>query len=142
MRLLGSRIYVINSTDLIPAVQRQVRILDFAAVEARAAVNVMGATTAGKTILNMNRNGVGEHSYAIEFDKAIHPAVTPGADLDAMNRLAAQKVSEFLDTLAGETPEVMKLFDWVQNSIGWATSEAVYGPSNPFKDSQLLAAFW
>lgn len=102
----------------------------------------MGATPAGQKILKMNRNGVGEHSYAIEFDKAIHPAVTPGANLDAMNRLSVQKVSDFLNTLASETPKTMKLFEWVRKNIAWATSEAVYGPKNPFRDSEILAAFW
>ncbi len=102
----------------------------------------MGATPAGKEILHMNRNGVGEFSYAIEFDKAIHHAVTPGANLDAMNRVAVQKVSEFLDTLASNSPTTLKMYDWVRRNIAWATTEAVYGPKNPFRDSEILAAFW
>lgn len=105
-------------------------------------MNVMGATPAGKEILKMNRNGVGEYSYLIEFDKAIHPAVTPGASLDTMNRLSIQKVSEFLDALASNAPTTMNLFEWVQKSIAWATSEAVYGPRNPFRDPKILSAFW
>lgn len=114
MRLPGSRIYVINSTSLIPAVQCQVRVLDFAAIEARAAMNVLGATPAGKETLKKNRNGLGDYSYVIEFDKVIHPAVTPGASLDTMKRLAIQKISEFLDTLASNAPTTMNLFEWVQ----------------------------
>lgn len=131
-----------NSTNLIPAVERQARVLDFAPIESRAAMYVMGATPAGRKILKMNRNGVGEYSYAIEFDKSIHPAVTPGAKLDAMNRLSVQKISEILDTLASETPNTIKLFEWVRKNIASATSEAVYGPMNPFRDPEILAAFW
>ncbi|KAF2142289.1 uncharacterized protein K452DRAFT_248906 [Aplosporella prunicola CBS 121167] len=142
LRLPGSRIYVVNSTSLIPVVQRQARILDFAPIEARAAINVMGATPEGRKILKMDRNGVGEHSYAIEFDKAIHPAVTPGTNLDAMNRRSVQKVSEFLDTLASQTPTTMMLYKWVQKEIAWATTEAVFGPKNPFQDPDVLDAFW
>lgn len=102
----------------------------------------MGATAAGRELLRMNRNGVGEHNYAIEFDKAIHPAVTLGANLDAMNKVAVQIVSEFLDTLASEAPKIVRLFDWVRKNIAGATSEAVYGPWNLFRDPKILAAFW
>ena len=102
----------------------------------------MGATPAGQKILKMNRNGVGEHSYAIEFGKSIHPAVTPGAKLDAMNRLSVQKVSDILNTLASETPKTIKLFEWVRKNIASATSDAVYGPRNPFRDPEILDAFW
>lgn len=142
LRLPGSRIYVINSINLIPAVERQVRVLDFAPIESRAAIYVMGATPAGQKILKMNRNGVGEHSYAIEFGKSIHPTVTSGAKLDSMNRLAIQKVSEILDTLAWETPKTMKLFEWVRKNIASTTSDAVYDLRNPFRDPEILAAFW
>jgi hypothetical protein len=124
-----TRIVVINSTYLIPAVQRQVRVLDFAPIESRAVVNL---TPAGREILNMSHNGVGESSHAIEFGQAIYPTTTPDANLDAVNRLSVQKVSVFLDTLTSKKPQTVKLFDWVRQNIAWATSEAVCGFRNPF----------
>jgi hypothetical protein len=141
LRLPGSRIYIVNSTDLIPAVERQARVLDFAPIEARAAINVMGATPAGKEILNQEREGVGKHAYAIEFDKAIHPALTPGPNLDVMNRIAVLKVAEFLENLASHKSQTLKLYKWVRENISWATTEAVYGPQNPFRNSEILDAF-
>jgi hypothetical protein len=132
LRLPRTRISVIISTYLIPAVQRQVRVLDFAPIESRSVVNLMGATPAGREILKTSRNGVGESSHAIDFGQAIYPATTPGANLDAVNRLSVQKVSEFLDTLTSKKPQTVKLFDWVRQNIAWATSEAVYGVRNLF----------
>jgi len=82
------RLYIINSTELIPIVQRHFRILDFAPLEAKAAMNVMGASPEGRKILVREVEGVGEFGYPILFDKAIHPAVTPGPKLDAMNKLS------------------------------------------------------
>ncbi|KAF2789461.1 cytochrome P450 [Melanomma pulvis-pyrius CBS 109.77] len=70
--------------------QRHYRILDFAPIKAKIAINVMGA------------NGVEDFSYVILFDKAIHSAVAPGPKLDAMNRLSVQKVAEVLDILASK----------------------------------------
>ena len=101
----------------------------------------MGVTPASKKILNQEREGVGKHAYAIEFDRAIHSGVTPGVYLDAMNRLSVQKVSEFLATLASYQFQTLKLFEWVRVNITWATTEAVYGPKNPFRDSTILPAF-
>ncbi|KAJ4296488.1 hypothetical protein N0V90_006533 [Kalmusia sp. IMI 367209] len=126
---------------LIPLVQRQTRILDFAPVQTIAAINVMGVTPAGREILNIEKEGVGKHAYAIETDMAIHAAVTPGVHLDAMNRLSVQKICEYLNALASETPKDLRLYNWVSKQISWATTDAVYGPRNPFKDPEVLEAF-
>lgn len=80
-------------------------------------MNVMETTPAGKEILKMNRNSVGEHSYVIEFDKAIHPAVTSDTNLDVMNKLLVQKISKCLDNLASRIPKTVKLFEWVRMNI-------------------------
>lgn len=136
------RVYVINSTDLIPIAQKQIRILDFAPMEAIVAINVMGSSPSGKKILVRNRDGIEDFSYAIKFDEAIHPAVTPGVKLDALNRLAAQKVAEVLETLATQAPRTLKLFEWVKKEITLAITQAVYGPKNPFNDSNIQNAYW
>lgn len=135
------RLYIINSTELIPMVQRHPRILDFAPLEAKAAMNVMGASPEGKEILIRKVDGVGEYSYPILFDKAIHPAVTPGTKLDAMNRLSVQMVTESVDALASQAPNTFKLFEWVKREITRATTEAVYGPMNPFRDVKIREAY-
>jgi hypothetical protein len=136
------RLYIINSTELIPIAQRHYRILDFAPMEAKVAINVMGASPDGKKVLVKNVDGVEDFSYAILFDKAIHPAVTPGPKLDAMNRLSVQKVAEALDTLASQAPTTLRLFEWVKKEITFATTEAVYGPKNPFADAKIQEAYW
>ncbi|KAF2267292.1 cytochrome P450 [Lojkania enalia] len=131
------RLYIVNSTDLIPIIQRQPRVLDFAPMEAKVAVNVMGSGPEGKEILAMDRDGLGPFSYPIAFDKAIHPAVSPGPKLDAMNRHAVQKVSSAIEEIASQAPKTLKLFEWVKREITLATSEAVYGPKNPFASQDL-----
>jgi hypothetical protein len=101
----------------------------------------MGATSAGKEVLNVEREGVGKHAYAIEFAKAIHGAVTPRVHLDTMNRISVQKVCRFLDVLGSKTLQDLKLYDWVHKQIARATTDAVYGSENPFKDPEVLEAF-
>ncbi len=81
-------------------------ILDFALIEVRAAVNVMGATPAGKEMLNMNRGGVDEYSYAIKFGKLIHPTITSGASLDAMDVVSIKNISVSLVDPASTAPKI------------------------------------
>jgi len=130
------RLYVINSTELIPVVQRHFRILDFAPLEAKSAINVMGASELGKEIVLKN-----DFAYPILFHKAIHPAVTPGPLLDSMNREVVQKVTETMETLASQAPRTLKLFEWVKTEIARATTEAAYGPQNPFRDAKVQMAY-
>lgn len=121
--------------------QRQVRILDFAPLEASVATNVMGASPEARKILVREMEGVGKFAYPILFSKAIHPAVTPGPKLDAMNRVSIHTVAERVEILASQTPVTLKLFEWVQKEITHATTEAVYGPKNPFREARLREAY-
>jgi len=136
------RIYVINAADLIPAVQRHYRILDFAPLAARSAINVMGASPAGKKILIRNSNGKDDFSYAILFTKAIHPAVSPGAALDAMSLAAVKNVVTVVDRLACQAPRRIKLYAWMEKEITRVTTDAVYGTENPFRDEKIHEAYW
>lgn len=136
------RLYIINATELIPVAQKHYRILDFAPVEAKVAVNVMGASSAGKKILVRNVNGVKDYSYAILFDKAIHPAVSPGPGLHAMNAKSVRGVMRIVDQLATQTPRSLMLMDFMRKEIAEVTTEAVYGPQNPFADPKIQQAYW
>ncbi|KAH7081885.1 cytochrome P450 [Paraphoma chrysanthemicola] len=111
------RLYIINATELIPLAQKHYRILDFAPVEAKVAINVMGASPAGKKILVKNVNGIEDFSYAILFDKAIHPAVSPGPGLHDMNRKSVENVLRLVDILAQQAPRKLKLFQTFESEI-------------------------
>jgi hypothetical protein len=136
------RLYIINATELIPIAQKYYRILDFAPMEAKVAINVMGASPAGKKILVKNINGVEDYSYPILFDKAIHPSVSPGPGLHAMNAKSVQNVSRIVTQLATQAPKKLKLMEFVRKNITEATTDAVYGPKNPFADPKIQQAYW
>ncbi|KUJ19323.1 cytochrome P450 oxidoreductase, partial [Mollisia scopiformis] len=145
LRMPGTRIYVVNSTTLITAVQRQPTILAFPPIETKAAINVMGASEAGKEMLLQNTDpneGNLDKSYEAAYSKAIHPVMSLGADLDSMSRAAIKSIADSLNGLARNTPQVLELFDWVRHEVSSSTAESVYGPMNPFRDSAIEAAFW
>ncbi|KAF2449065.1 cytochrome P450 [Karstenula rhodostoma CBS 690.94] len=57
IRLPGARLYVINATSLIPAVQRQYKTLAFPPLQAKLAMNVCGSSQTANDILNTNATG-------------------------------------------------------------------------------------
>ncbi|KAL3421937.1 25-hydroxycholesterol 7-alpha-hydroxylase 1 [Phlyctema vagabunda] len=141
LRLPGSRIYVINSPSLVPLVQRQKRVIAFEPIPARAAANMMGVSKAGVEIIS--RDCTGDDAYFATFLKATYPALaSSGPGLDAMNRAAV----EVLATSMMEGLEVKKvtvdLWAWVRHQVLMATTEAIYGPRNPFRDPATEKAWY
>lgn len=139
LRLPGTRMYVVNSTSLVSAVQRQYRSLSFAAIEAHAGKFICSLSKPG--IATVQQGLMEDDSYTGKFASAIHPALTPGANLDAMNRSAAQTITSSLDKLQTSGIKNVTLFEWVRDEIVMATSDAVYGPHNPLRDPEVLKAW-
>lgn len=139
----GSRIYVVNSTPLIQAVQRQFRVLSFPALEANLARDVIAISKPVHDILN--RDLARDEAYLNRFPKYIHPALHAGPHLDAMNRKAVEVLAGSLDEHArsmgpGGTLRV-KMFAWIRRELMRATTESVYGPLSPFRDPQMEEAW-
>ena len=139
LRLPGSRLYVVNSTSLIPIVQRQFRTLAFTPIEAKAAADVMGASHTANEILAQNMTG--DEGYLMSFAKAIHPALSPGAGLDSMNQVSVQVIAESLDGIRTRDSMTVDLFEWIRHEVVFATTEAAYGPKNPFRDASIEDAW-
>jgi hypothetical protein len=136
----GQRIYVINFLSLIPALQRQIKTIAFAPIEAQAAATVMGVGPAGNAIIgseNMREPG----SYLATFVPSTHPALSPGPGLDAINRAAIRHILGSLERFRDKCPSKVELFSWVRRELFMATTEATYGPKNPFRDPVLQKAW-
>ncbi|KAF4622730.1 hypothetical protein G7Y89_g14296 [Cudoniella acicularis] len=146
LRLPGSRIYVINSPSLASVVQRQKRVIAFEPIPAQAAARMMGVSKAGVEVIS--RNCTTDESYFGTFLRATYPALAPGNGLEAMNRAAVEVLAVSMERLErwegeGEIKVEIKekikvtevdLWDWVRHEVLMATTEAIYGPDNPFRD--------
>ncbi|ROV88068.1 hypothetical protein VPNG_10394 [Cytospora leucostoma] len=88
LRLPGSRLYVVNSLQLITAIQTRFRTLSFAAIEANIADNLLGCKK--PTVDTMSRDVTKDEGYLMSFPKYVHSALSAGPGLDAMNRRAIQ----------------------------------------------------
>jgi hypothetical protein len=137
LRIPGARIYAINSLDLIPAVQRQWRTLIFAPIQVKAAKAAVGASKKALTI--MENDLVTEKGFMSGMVKATHPTMTNGPALDALNNRSFEVFDKSLKQLS--TPTTVNMYDWIGRLAMQATTEAVYGPSNPMRDRRNLEAW-
>lgn len=137
----GQRIHIINSLSLIPPLQRQIKTIAFAPIEAQAAATVMGVGPAGNAIIGSDRM-FEKDSYLSTFVPSTHPALSPGPRLDALNNAAIQYFSKSLANLSNDgPPTTVELFSWVRDGLFMATTESIYGPKNPFRDPALKQAW-
>ena len=141
----GSKIYVVNSLDLMTSVQKQYKVLAFPPLEAKFAMTACASSSKANDILKINVNGEqGDWGYSMEFHKSLAPSLAPGAGLDGMNRIMIQNVAASLEKLStgkGKSTRV-GLVAWLRHEITMATTNAVYGPMNPFQNPKAEEAFW
>lgn len=93
---------------------------------------------------NLDQND-GDWGLALETHKGMHAVMAPGANLDRMVRNMLGLFTTFLDELVkdGKGGKEVDLYGWIRPHFTIASTEAVYGPSNPFKKHPDLGqAFW
>ncbi|KAF1993948.1 cytochrome P450 [Amniculicola lignicola CBS 123094] len=136
--------YLVNSTQMIQAVQKLSRTLAMPPLEAKAMARVLDLSEKSRTIINENVDGrKGNWGFMFMFYKTIQPTMAAAGDgLNKMNRTSIQRVEELLDDLNARAGSRLGLFALVKHQIALATSDAVYGPGNPFRDPVNADAYW
>jgi hypothetical protein len=108
-----------------------------------ASIKVTGFSNTAKEILTANpADEDGRKGYAMSFDDYTHPPLAPGMQLDAMNRVMLGLVAGALARVKEQKATKVKLFKWVKDQITTVTTSAAYGPANPYRDPEIVAAFW
>ncbi|KAK4694388.1 hypothetical protein P7C71_g3193, partial [Lecanoromycetidae sp. Uapishka_2] len=141
----GSKLYVITSTELISAVQRQPKALAFPPVGVKFAMSLAGSSKEANAIATNNINGEeGDYGLSMDFNKVIYPALSPGKPLEAMYNIIIPQIEASLDKLRVEKSKgiTIGLIRWVRHELTVAITDCVYGPGNPFKDRAVEDAFW
>lgn len=143
----NSRIYVVNSVDLISSVQRLHTQLSFRQVAAKFATTLCASSKEANDIIAVNLNCEdGDWGYSQEVYRTMHPALAPGPGLDGINRAMVQNIAGSIERLRptreGRPSTTVRLVEWSRHEITMATTNSVYGPHNPFKDRRVEDAFW
>lgn len=138
LRLPFLRIYIVNATELIPALQKQWRLVSFASIAADAG-KVVGMSKEAVDIMKTDLTS--EHGFSPSWPKYVMPSMAPGPDLDAINRRAIEiYVCEMARMRAQGTTKV-GLWEWSRRMMVESTTEAVWGPRNPFRDPTVADAW-
>lgn len=140
IRLPFTRIYVVNDTDLIPVLQRQWRTISFAAITASAGT-VCGMS---KKALNiMNHDLTNEDAFSISWPRFIASSLAPGPELDAINKKSVEVFSaELAKQQTGQSGTfTVGLREWSRHMMIVSTTEAIYGPQNPYRDPAIVDAW-
>jgi hypothetical protein len=136
--------YIVNSTTLLPSVQRQTKALSFEALKVRAATNIAGSSQKANDIVNSDKfGGKGSGGYAASFHKRLHAELSPQGDaLHDMNRSVLSNMTMSLANMNAQLPSDISLFEWIKHEVGMITTNAVYGPNNPFRQPEVERSFW
>ena len=84
----------------------------------------------------------GEWGLQSETHSGMHIALAPGEALDRMNQPMLDVVAASLNSLGADSKVTIDLAAWTRHAITLASTDAVYGPTNPFKDPEVEDGFW
>ncbi|KAL1856844.1 hypothetical protein Daus18300_010607 [Diaporthe australafricana] len=139
LRIPGARLYVINSLDLIPVVQRQWRTLLFPPIQVKAAKAAMGASDDAIKVLE--KDMITDKGFVPGMVKVTHPTMSNGPLLDNLNIKAFEVFDEAMKQFTSTTGTTVNMFEWIGAQIMRATTDAVYGPDNPLQETENLEAW-
>jgi hypothetical protein len=90
----------------------------------------------------MGQDPIEHHGFVHQITVETSKGLNPGPNLDELNANAVHTLNTSLGALcARETPTTVKLFEWASHEIMMATTNAVYGPRNPFKHAAVRTAY-
>lgn len=137
--LLFTKIYIMNSASLVSAVQRNHKIVSFDPFLTAAANRLAGIDGEGLKLLQETENGGGGVNNKVLH--SMHPALL-GPGLDGMNSTMINNLQISIDNLESQHNLSFDLHAWCRHAITVASTDAVYGPHNPFKSQDIETAFW
>lgn len=136
------KVYVINSPDLVLAVQKQPKKLSFWFLEATFTVGMAGLSKEAAIALQDNVHGDDDRpSLFMDGMRATHKELKPCEGLDQMSLTAVRKLAASINRLIEDGPMQTDLWHWVEHEMIASTTDSVYGPENPFRNSEIVDAF-
>ncbi|KAL9025103.1 MAG: hypothetical protein Q9180_007726, partial [Flavoplaca navasiana] len=149
LQILGKDVHVVNSPDLIIAVQKNPRIYDFSVFASMMLPRLFDLDK--KTIDLASRDlpyPGGSWNLIVETSRIFHRCLSPGPSLEKMEQAALTRILGYLNELASELASdpgdvAWDLFSWLSNMMTESSTEALYGPQNPFdRYPELEQALW
>ncbi|KAH7303437.1 cytochrome P450 [Stachybotrys elegans] len=141
LRVPGPPIYVVNSLAVCQRINRHIMTVAFSPVQIRACEKAIGVGEKGMEILSDDRH-LEKDGYLRGFPSSSTPATAPGPGLDALSSAAVATFATSTDQLSSTGRSTVDLYQWICHQILAATTEATYGPHNPFRDAKIAQAWF
>lgn len=134
--MVFGKAYLVTSPALLQAIQRN-KALTFDPFLTMSAQRIAGIRGLGLELMREKQSGGQGLNQKVVH--AMHPTLT-GRPLDRMNERMTQLLSPLVDELARR--KTVDLYSWCSHVITLASTEASYGPLNPYKSREIEDAFW
>lgn len=139
--MLSRKVYVVTSPDMVNAVNGNSKTIAFNPFIAMLGKRITGHDEATSQIVQHNLNGEQGAGYVTDVHDGTVTSLAPGKLLQRTTTAMLQQVSPCLHALtkAGE----VDLFQWTRSMVTMCSTQALYGPNNPFSQNpHLMESFW
>ena len=139
--MLNQRTYIVNSPQLVIAVQRHTKSLSFQPFVATMLPKLFLVDEKAMEIVKRNMDAdEGDWGLIPDTHRETWPALAPGPQLDLMVQNKLSTLLPFLDEFAsaGEAITTVDLYAWARRAFTLAGTETLYGPENPFRSQPGL----
>lgn len=88
-----------------------------------------------------------DDNYVSGFSRATSSVLAPGREVDIISKKALEVVTAAMDSIATDghastdVGTILDLWSWTHRQMLMATTDAVYGPGNPYKDPVVEKAW-
>lgn len=147
LQTLNKRTYIVTSADLITAVERNEKTISFMPFVSAMSPRMFDIPPHGHTMDIIKQNlhkDDGDWGLVHETSRGMRTAMAAGPNLDHMHRNMLSIMETYFDELATASEQTeIELFEWIRPRFTVASTEAIYGPGNPFKrQPELGDDFW
>ncbi|KAI1271853.1 cytochrome P450 [Xylaria sp. FL0933] len=137
LNIPGLPVYIVNSLDVLQRVDRHIDTLPFAPMKAQTCKKVCSVSQAGISKIYGN-NLLAQDGYLYSHQRASAQAGAPGVGLNSLSRSASRVFAAAFDRVESQGRTAVDLYDFVRQATFDATTDAMYGPHNPFRADQNL----
>ncbi|KAL8938283.1 MAG: hypothetical protein Q9216_003972, partial [Gyalolechia sp. 2 TL-2023] len=145
LRILTKDVHIINSPNLLIAVQKNPKVFDFSVFVNMMLPRLFDVDRRTMKIATTHlEHPEGSWDLVVETGRIMHRCLGPGSSLEKMERAALERFLPFFHELeSGPNGVVIDMFAWLRTAMTVASTEAIYGPANPFSHQpELERALW
>ena len=144
LSIFGHNIYVVNSPELVAAVDRNAQVFSFAPYLVHFAARALHPSKDAIEKLSENIDGGNEDpGLRIQTQKAMHDSMVAGSStLSTMNRELLHHLSQIMDAQKNMQGGQTMLFTWIRSVVTDASTSAIYGRFNPFLRREVADGIW